>query len=75
MLRIRLSNILFLIPALVIGPVLLIALIVHGIILDRIHVTRRWFRQRAARVTARVCRIGRYPRPSTLRQAVQRSNR
>jgi hypothetical protein len=62
--RIRLSNILFLVPALVIGPMLLIVLIIHGIILDRIHVMRRWYKQRARR---RVARIGGLLRVARLR--------
>jgi hypothetical protein len=33
---------------------LLIVLIVHGIILDRIHVMRRWYKQRARRRAARI---------------------
>ncbi len=52
--RIGPSNILFLIPALIIGPVLLAVLIIHGIILDRIHVVRRWYQQRVARRGARI---------------------
>jgi hypothetical protein len=52
--RIGPSNILFLIPALIIGPVLLAVLIIHGMILDRIHVVRRWYKQRAARRSARI---------------------
>jgi hypothetical protein len=60
--RIGPSNILFLIPALVIGPVLLAVLIIHGIILDRIHVVRRWYRQRASRRNARIGGLSRIAR-------------
>lgn len=37
MIALRLPNILFLLAAVVIGPLLLLTLMVHGIILDRIH--------------------------------------
>lgn len=60
--RIGPSNILFLIPALIIGPVLLAVLIIHGIILDRVHVMRRWYKQRTARCSSRIgglSRVGR----------------
>ena len=70
--RIRLSNILFLIPALIIGPVLLVAVITHGIILDRIYAARRWYKQRALRGAAL---RRRYSRVSALRHAAQRNSR
>jgi hypothetical protein len=41
--NIRLSNLLFLIPALIIGPLILISLIVHGVILDRFYRVKRWY--------------------------------
>lgn len=37
------SNYLFLIPALVVGPLLLVLLILHGLILDQCYRVKRWY--------------------------------
>jgi hypothetical protein len=41
--KLKLSNYLFLIPALVIGPVLLLLLICHGLILTQYDRLKRWY--------------------------------
>jgi hypothetical protein len=58
----KLSNILFLIPALIIGPILLLALIAHGMILEQIS---RFQRRREIREAnaSRTLRTTRRPAP------------
>ncbi|WP_156150832.1 hypothetical protein [Hyphomicrobium sp. 99] len=42
--NLKACNWLFLIPALILGPIFLAMLIIHGAILDRIYRARRWYR-------------------------------
>jgi hypothetical protein len=50
MVPLRPSNILFLFLFVLIGPLVLLALITHGIILDQVHLFKRWLQRiRSAR--------------------------
>jgi hypothetical protein len=40
--RLTINNYLFLIPVLFLGPLILFALILHGLILDRYYRAKRW---------------------------------
>lgn len=64
--KLTVYNWLFLIPALIIGLVLLAALIIHGIILDVVYRVQRWHRRRPE--SARIIPIEGHIRRYSLRR-------
>ena len=61
--HIRPSNIAFLVPAILIGPLLLAALMVHGFTLEQFHRFKRWRARRKERPPAEVIRLNPFLRP------------
>jgi hypothetical protein len=56
--KLTFSNYLFLIPMLLVGPVILAGLIIHGVVLDRYYRVRRWYSREV--YSARIIPINTY---------------
>jgi hypothetical protein len=61
--KLKLSSFLFLVPALVIGPIILLGLIIHGFFVELIYRQRRWRERRKHERRGAVLRINPYRLP------------
>jgi hypothetical protein len=61
--KLKLSSFLFLVPALVIGPIILLGLIIHGFFVEWIYRQRRWHERRKNERRGAVVRINPYRLP------------